>query len=136
MDENDSPESSGSTMNYISHGVSGVRERVVGFVLGLKKYFPEGWVPLLRVIPVKKRRSLPKQYTFGNMGFQGRRGTAHYKCQGRYWKKADVARLLELRADEKLSISDIAEKMDKTYNAVQSKLSYMRNDGTLPSGNT
>lgn len=46
--------------DYILDGVSGYHAKVIAFILGLKKYFPEGWKP-----EEIKIRATPRQLVMG-----------------------------------------------------------------------
>lgn len=117
-------------------------ERVVAWILGLKRFFPKGWIPTLRVVRVKEAVDLPKQGRLDLFNTSDNRGDNHYKRKavlgstrmfphnrkdggkigrGKPWTPAEHDKLERLYKSG-LSLLDIANKLKRTKPAIQTKI--------------
>lgn len=129
----------------INDGIKGYLEdyeRVVAYILGLKKYFPEGWKPVLRVHISKLRRILPKSRTMDLFNTVTNRGDAHYTRRdnvhlipesilqgirmkrGNKWSGDEMAVVCRLYQTGMMPRS-IAKAIGRTKSAVETKLNRM-----------
>lgn len=129
-------------LEFILHGVEGAREKLVAWILGLKKYFPEGWKPALRVHISKLRRVLPKGCTMDLFNPSDNRGDNHYKRRdnvhlipesilqgirmkrGNKWSGDEMAVVCRLYQSGKTP-RNIAKAIGRSKSAVETKLNRM-----------
>lgn len=99
--------------NFVIDGVYDFKERIVAFVLGLKKYIPDGWKPTLIKVKLNKVVNLP-------IGENVDRKSCPKTSYSR-WTKAEIEEAIALH-DEGMPHDKIADKLDRAVDAVKAKI--------------
>lgn len=121
--------------DFIRHGVKGKFVKYVAWVLGLKKFIPNGWRPVKREIRVKEKPELPKQGRLDLFNPSDNRGDNHYKRKNRQdnvhligkklspkrWTQEELD-LLETLYKQGKNNSEIADILPRSKKAIQTKL--------------